>query len=460
MIGQLKMLNFVRKQIKLKSFQTCQFSKSSTIAKIKEIIKQDQSQNQLTKLFQNLEKENSRKFEQFCTQLKSEKPLNEIIIYNSLMEFYSINFKIEKSNSLIDEMIEKNIHVSPKSYNYFFLNQLKVKVFSYEKLISMFERIKKEKKQTFAIYRTMIILFARNKCINEMEALFKEFNQKFSKDSLVFNEVMKCYCVLNLMEKAVIVFDEMVHLGLKPNNNVFNTLIKGYFHQKNFSKMEEIFTKMNQHQVAPNHLTFIFMLMGATELMNSSTKFDQYRMELKKSNIPLGSTLYSILIRNLLSFGKTKEAMDLFNEMKSLDITPDSQTYEELISFYYDERNLPKMVELANEISKYSSIDEKMNFNIFLILCEEERLSEAEAIFKKLKPNLKGKGAKYLIDLYSKKKDMKVISSLYEELCSDSGVVLQEEVFGLVISTFQSAGEFEKAREVYSHYLESEINKL
>jgi pentatricopeptide repeat protein len=428
--------------------------------KIKEIIKLDQPQTQLTNLFQTLEKENSHKFEKVCNQMKSEISLNNSIIYNALMEFYSINFKIEKSNSLLEEMIEKNIQVSPKSYNYFFTNQLKMKVFSYEKLMSMFERIKKEKKLTFGIYRTVIILLARNKCINEMETHFKEFNEKFSKDSLVFNEVMKCYCVLNLMEKAMDLFDEMITLGLRPNNNVFNTLIKGYFHHKNFSKMEEIFTKMIQNNVAPNHLTFIFMLMGATELINSSKKFDHYRMELKKSNIPLGSTLYSILIRNLLSFGEIKESMNLFKEMKSLDITPDSRIYEDLISYYYDERDLPKMIELSNEISKYPSVDEKMNFNIFLILCEEGRLSEAESIFKKLNPNLKGKGAKYLIELYSKKKDLKVISSLYEELRSDPGVMMQEEVFEMVISTFQSAGEFEKARVVYSHYLESEINKL
>ncbi|KAL3820657.1 hypothetical protein ACJIZ3_006562 [Penstemon smallii] len=180
-------------------------------------------------------------------------------------------------------------------------------------------------------------------CINsrkfdEMEVLFGEMETKWKvkPDVVSYNIVIKGFCEMGELDRALNVVDTMGKNGVKPDLITFNTLLDNLYKKKKFDDAEKIWKQMIKNKLVPNIRSYNARLVG------------------------------------LVNEKKFKEAVEFISEMEKSGTNPDVFTYAALIRGYCEEGDINELKKWYAESVKRECLPDRAVFGSVLLCASEQ----------------------------------------------------------------------------------------
>lgn len=146
------------------------------------------------------------------------------------------------------------------------------------------------------------------------------------------------------LEFSQILFDQLESFGIEPNLETFNIMIENAMYGfMDYGKVEQVLAKMKDRGLEPNMETYKFLIDGYSRSSNEKDiqyVFRYYEEMLAKfgdndgtakgiTSIPV--KIYNGVVRAYISSHQFEKAIELFESVKSRNVTLNSKTYEQVI---------------------------------------------------------------------------------------------------------------------------------
>ena len=312
-----------------------------------------------------------------------------LITYNSLIDYYSMQGQFDKAYAIFESLPAKGFQAD----NYTFSILLK--------------GIKNMKKPD----------------VETADRLFKLFmSQNTYADIVIFNSILDVYISNGLMGKVAEVYDIITSQdGVTPDQITFNTLIKGCCRNKDFENAMKYFREMRKYSLKPNRITY-------NSLMDLSVKDQKLKNalylieEMQKDDITADGYTYSIILNGL-----------------KLNESP-----EQLVRISLD--NLMRVLD-----EKDFKVDEAL-FNTILDVCSKYEMYEAMEHFhgimvsKNIKESMITFGV--LLKAYTKREDFDKAFDVFKRML-EANVALTEVTYGGLLDSCAKIGRMDLCIRIY-----------
>ncbi|CAL9083239.1 unnamed protein product [Musa acuminata var. zebrina] len=164
-----------------------------------------------------------------------------------------------------------------------------------------------------------------------------------------YNEMMKGFCLVGAVEKAMVLFHRLLMSGPPPNQITYNTIIYGYCKIGNHNNAIRMVYLMKENGHKPDEWTY-------TELICGFCKGGQLDLACKalevmaEQGLRLNVVTYTTLIDGYSKEGKLDIALSLFNNMEENGCKPNLQTFNAIISGFAKQNQLAEAEKLCSEM--------------------------------------------------------------------------------------------------------------
>ncbi|XP_048544810.1 pentatricopeptide repeat-containing protein At4g20090-like [Triticum urartu] len=149
-------------------------------------------------------------------------------------------------------------------------------------------------------------------------------------NEFVFSPVITGFCKSGEVDRASTVWDTMVASGVRPNIVLYSAMIDGFARCGKMIKAELLFQEMVEAKCIPNIMTYSSMVRGYFQIGDSSQALSIWEEMLSAGCTPNAVT-YSILISGLCNVGRSKDAMMVWKHMLGRGCAPDTIAYTSMI---------------------------------------------------------------------------------------------------------------------------------
>ena len=149
--------------------------------------------------------------------------------------------------------------------------------------------------------------------------------------------LLNMYSKCGSMNEAQSIFDNMESRDII----TWNAMISGYRQNGDVKESIELFKKMQQEGIQPNHFTFTIALSSCADLADLSLG-REIHSQIDKSGIEWTIEMRNSLLNMYLKCGSMNEAQSIFDNMESRDII----TWNAMISGYRQNGDVKKSIEL------------------------------------------------------------------------------------------------------------------
>jgi pentatricopeptide repeat protein len=245
--------------------------------------------------------------------------------------------------------------------------------------------------------------------------------------ALLYESIINAHLKSQLLDKALIFFNEMVDKGLVFRPNIFNSLLGSLVRSNCFEKAWLFFNELKE-RVKFDVYSFGIMIKGCCENGNLDKSFQLLGLlqDMGLSpNVVIYTTLidgcckngdierarlffdkmgemglvanqytFTVLINGLFKKGLKKDGFDLFEKMKINGLFPNLYTYNCLMNEYCGEGKICRAFDLFDEMRERGVEANVVTYNTLIGgMCREERVWEAEKLVDQMKkaavsPNL------------------------------------------------------------------------
>lgn len=199
-----------------------------------------------------------------------------------------------------------------------------------------------------------LLLDALCKCclVEDAETMLRRVQTKIKPNADTYNTLFFGWCRLRNPSRGISILDEMIEIGLEPDNFTYNTAI-------------DTFCKAGMVTEAAEFLKFM-RAKGST--MSSPT-----------------ARTYSILVVALIRTDRMEECFKLIEEMISSGCLPDVSTYTEVIEGMYLAGKIEATYKFLDEMGKKGYPPDIVTYNCFLkVLCDNKDKKEATKLYEKM----------------------------------------------------------------------------
>lgn len=199
-----------------------------------------------------------------------------------------------------------------------------------------------------------LLLDALCKCclVEDAETMLRRVQTKIKPNADTYNTLFFGWCRLRNPSRGISILDEMIEIGLEPDNFTYNTAI-------------DTFCKAGMVTEAAEFLKFM-RAKGST--MSSPT-----------------ARTYSILVVALIRTDRMEECFKLIEEMISSGCLPDVSTYTEVIEGMYLAGKIEAAYKFLDEMGKKGYPPDIVTYNCFLkVLCDNKDKKEATKLYEKM----------------------------------------------------------------------------
>ncbi|KAE8660955.1 hypothetical protein F3Y22_tig00116944pilonHSYRG00173 [Hibiscus syriacus] len=147
-------------------------------------------------------------------------------------------------------------------------------------------------------------------------------NGSFEPDVICYNTIIDGFCKEKRMDKALIIFQDMLDKRIEPNVVTFSSLVNGFCSAGLWDEAKRLLAAMVNMGISPNVYTlnaFIAPLCKDGKIQEAISLFDL--MILKRIEPDVAT--YNMLIHALCKFGEWKLATNFFENMIASKISPD-----------------------------------------------------------------------------------------------------------------------------------------
>ncbi|WJX58650.1 hypothetical protein P8452_44083 [Trifolium repens] len=364
----------------------------------------------------------------------------------------------------------------------------------YDKAVCLFEEMKNQGVwPNDSTYKTIIQMLSGADLVDQARNLTVEMQEMgFKPDCQTFTAVIGCYVRLGQLSDAVDVYQEMLRAGVKPTEVVYGSIINGfaehgtlgealgYFHLmketglsenlvvlsallKSYSKsgdLEGVKSTFEQMQnmeggldlMACNSMITAFAELG---LVSEAKLMFENLKETGRTN----STSYEIMMYLYKDIGLMDEAIKMAEEMKLLGLLEDSISYNKVLNCYAINKQYHEFVELLREMISKKVVLNRGTLKVLLTVLKKggfpiEAVEQLESCYQEGKPYA----------LQAAYTAMYTLLGMHTLALESAQTLLVSEVenldstaYNVAIYVYTSAGDVEKALNIYMKMLDKHL---
>ncbi|KAJ4732790.1 Pentatricopeptide repeat (PPR) superfamily protein [Rhynchospora pubera] len=276
---------------------------------------------------------------------------------------------------------------------------------------------------------------------------------KRAPDPMVFNPLLKGLCRNNrIAEAAAMLFDKMPNLGCPPDLISYTTLIKGYSSAGKTSSATELLQKMigEPGEFKVDAVAFSTVIDGLCKEGSLSKAFDLFEQMHSLGVLP-DTVTYSTLINGLCKQGAIEKALQLLDRMASKGLEPDIVTYTTLVDGLCKKGLLENPGKLLQYIIYKGNKPNVVTYTAVIdALCKNEEIEKAEELLNDMtsrgvQPNVVTYST--IMDGLCKMKKLENAMHWLDEMVS-KGVSPDIVTYNIVMNALCKEGETDKVEEL------------
>ncbi|KAL5543648.1 hypothetical protein UlMin_007432 [Ulmus minor] len=336
-------------------------------------------------------------------------------------------------------------------------------------------------------YATLMTGLCKGGKVEKGSELFKEMKEK----GFLIDRAIYCSLVQALVKdgKVGLAFDllkDLIDSGYRADLDIYNSLIQGLCNMKRVDKAHKLFRLTVQEGLGPDFQTVNPILVSYAEagkmddfcellvqmkklgfsVIDDLSKFFSFVVEKGEgAKIALevfkdlkvrgyfSVSIYNIIMEALHQNGMAKEVLSLFNEMKDLNIQPDSSTYSVAITCFVEDGDIHEAGECYNKIIQMSCVPSIAAYcSLARGLCKLGEIDAATMLVRDCLASVSSGPMefKYTLTIIHACKSCnaeKVIEVLDEMM--QQGCPLDDLICCAIISGMSKYGTIEEARKIF-----------
>ncbi|KFK35553.1 hypothetical protein AALP_AA4G005600 [Arabis alpina] len=294
----------------------------------------------------NDEKNPKRIMEKFKKACESEKFRDNIAVYDRTVR----RLVAAKRLHFVKEILEEQNKYRDTSREGFTARIISLygKAGMFENAQKVFDEMPERNcKRSVLSFNALLGAYSVSKKFDVVEELFSELPSKLEikPDIVSYNTLIKVLCEKGLVLEAVALLDEIENNGLKPDIVTFNTLLLSSYLNGQFELGEEIWGKM---VVEKDIRTYNARLLGLANEKKSKELLNLFN-ELKSSGIKPDVYSFNAMIRGSINEEKMEEAKSWYKEIVKHGYRPDKATFGLLLPAMCKVGDFESAVELIKE---------------------------------------------------------------------------------------------------------------
>ncbi|KAM0936897.1 putative tetratricopeptide-like helical domain superfamily [Dioscorea sansibarensis] len=269
-------------------------------------------------------------------------------------------------------------------------------------------------------------------------------------DEVTYNTIMNGYCKEGDVHRALVAHAEMMRRGLKPNVVTYTLLIDAMCKAGNLKKAMEFVEQMREREIGLNEVTYTALVDGfckkgflddAVVVLN----------EMKMSGILPSVVCYNALVHGYCELGRMLEAEGIVREMEGNGLRLDKVTFGTLLNGYRKNGDLEMAFKLNQEMLDKGILPDAIAYSSLIRgLCEARKLDDAFGLFKQmLSVSVLPDEITYttLIDGCCKEGDVKKAFALHDEM-TRKGILPDVVTYSVLINGLNKTSRTKEARRL------------
>ncbi|PIA51485.1 hypothetical protein AQUCO_01100372v1 [Aquilegia coerulea] len=284
------------------------------------------------------------------------------IIYNTLMDVYGKDNKIEEAEGLFIEMKKRGLKPTSATYN------ILMDAYSKRMQPEIVEDLLQEMQDSglepnVKSYTCLISAYGRQKNMSDKaaDAFLKMKKVGIKPASHSYTALIHAYSVDGWHEKASIAFDNMLREGIKPSVETYTALLDAFRRAGDTRTLMGIWKLMMEDKVEGTRVTFNILLDGFAKQGLYSEARDVVS-EFGKIGLQPTVMTYNMLMNAYARGGQHSKMPQLLKEMVVLNLKPDSFTYSTMIYAYVRVRDFSRAFYYHKQMVKSKQVPDARTY--------------------------------------------------------------------------------------------------
>lgn len=299
-------------------------------------------------------------------------PLDKTIL-SCMLKVYTNSGLLKEARICFDGM--EALGFPPQEVSYCLMMDAYVKAGKVNEAHKLFDEMKANVvKIGCYTYGILISAYSKMRNVDAVESLVAELDSlpKGSMDVVLFNNLMKTYCELGIMEGILKTMKKMDEERVAPDRATFNILITYFSKEELLDLARGTLQDLINRRLRPNLYSYVPIISGLLRAGNIDEAFVLYN-QMKEFNIAASLPLLEDFMESLCKLNRVEEAVRFLKDFKANDLSPKSTLLESLFI------SVRGNMELANDI--FEASDETnlkaVNFDSVLTFFEDQGCLDA-----------------------------------------------------------------------------------
>jgi len=256
----------------------------------------------------------------------------DVVTYNTILKGFAKASQIDDCFKLLDRMHTKSIPPSQVTYGILLDSCINEnEVHRAKKVVD--DMTVAGCPMNVILYTTLIKGFARAGDLEQVMGLYQKMraDQNTLPDLITFSILIKANCDNDKLEEALKLLEDMIELGLRPDEVVFNNLIAGCARLGNVMLGKQLYDNMVKSGVRPSNATFSILI----RLHHQSNLLEEAILLLKtepaKHHVEAEPRLFLQLIQSCIRSRQGKQAIQAY-EMLCERSKPTGATHNSILT--------------------------------------------------------------------------------------------------------------------------------
>jgi len=182
-------------------------------------------------------------------------------------------------------------------------------------------------------------------------------------NAVIYGSILKGFCHQKRFSRVWSVQDEMQAQNVEMSIVTYNSLIDACARSGEMHRVEPLLKHMTEHGVAPNVITYSTILKGHCASNRLDQAFQLLEHMKTSSELSPDEVTYNSLLDGCARYGLYDRGISVLNDMRAAGVPPSNFTLSVLVKLAMRAKRITKCFELCDEISTEFNL--KMNVHVY-----------------------------------------------------------------------------------------------
>ncbi|CAL1408451.1 unnamed protein product [Linum trigynum] len=298
--------------------------------------------------------------------------MHEACAYNEMMDILSsTKYKVKQFRivcDMLDYMKRSNRKSVPTEILLKILRDYTLKYLTHVQKFAKKKRIRVKTQPEINAFNLLLDALCKSCLVEDAEALFQKLKNKVKPDSNTYNILFFGWCRVRNPTRAMKVLDEMIELGLPPDNFTYNTAIDSFCRAGMVDEAAGLFEFMRTKGStlsSPTAKTYAIMIVALVQndRMDECSKIIEH---MTASGCLPDVPTYTEMIEGMYTAGKTDEAYRFLKEMGDKGYPPDIVTYNCFLNVLCKNKEADAALRLYGQMFEAGCLPSVQTYNMLI----------------------------------------------------------------------------------------------